>query len=58
MPKIKIIQTCSNDSLLEKQINDFIKDKQVINISYAVYMCGYSTYREACILYEDNGGAK
>lgn len=56
MPKVKIFE---NDSsyYLEKEINDFIKDKKVLNISYNVHMYGYSSYREACILYEDYGGS-
>ena len=52
MPKIKIIED-NTTYFLEKEVNNFIKDKKVINISYAVHMCGCFTYREACILYED-----
>ena len=54
MPKVKIFDS-NNSYFLEKDINEFIKDKVVINVSYSVYMCGYSTYREACVLYEDGG---
>lgn len=54
MPKVKIFDS-NNSYFLEKDINEFIKDKIVINVSYSAYMCGYSTYREACILYEDGG---
>ena len=53
MPKVNIIGGDMSRYKLEKEINEFIKNKNVINISYAVHMCGYSTYREACILYED-----
>lgn len=56
MPKIKIFEDNSSYHL-EKEINNFIQDKKVLNISYNVLMCGYSPYREACILYEDYGGS-
>lgn len=55
MPKVKIFED-HNSFYLEKDINNFIQDKKVLNISYNVYMCGYSTYYSACVLYEDYEG--
>ena len=37
---------------LERKVNEFIKDKRVISISYAIAPCGYGHIRECCILYE------
>ena len=53
MFKVKILES-NNSYFLEKDINEFIKDKIVINVSYSAYMCGYSTYREACVLYKED----
>ena len=55
MPKVEIIGGDMSRYELQVEVNNFIKDKKVINISYTVHICGYSTYREACILYEDYG---
>lgn len=52
MPKVKIFENNSRWNL-EKDINEFIQDKQIINISYSTYKVGYSTYREAIVAYED-----
>lgn len=48
------VKTISGDSMygLEKDVNEFIKDKKVINISYTMSGCGYGYIRECCILYE------
>lgn len=56
MPKVKIFEDNSS-YYLEKEINNFIQDKKVLDISYNVHMCGYSAYRSACVLYEDYGGS-
>ena len=53
MTKVEIVGGNMSRYGLQVEVNNFIKDKKVINISYAVHMCGCSTYREACILYED-----
>ena len=53
MTKVEILGGDVSAGLLERQINSFIRDKKVINISYAAYMCGYSSFREACVIYED-----
>lgn len=51
MIKVKLID---DESIvkLEKKVNEFIKDKKVISISYAIAPCGYGYTRECCILYE------
>lgn len=56
MAKVKIFED-SNSYYLEKDINNFIQDKKVLDISYNTHMCGYSTYHSACVLYEDCGGS-
>ena len=38
---------------LEISVNESIKDKRVISISYAIAPCGYGYIRECCILYEE-----
>ena len=38
---------------LEIEVNDFIKNKKIINISYSMAQCGYGFYHGCCILYED-----
>jgi hypothetical protein len=51
MVKVKII----DDEYiydLEKKVNEFIKDKRVISISYAIAPRAYGYTRECCILYE------
>ena len=56
MSKVKIFEDNSSYRL-EKEINNFIQDKKVLDISYNAHMCGYSIYRSACVLYEDYGGS-
>lgn len=48
MLKVEIIEDASK-FVLERKVNEFIKNKIVISISYAIAPCGY---RECCILYE------
>ena len=36
---------------LEEKVNDFIKDKIVVNISYSVAQCGYGYIHCCCVLY-------
>lgn len=50
--KIEIIEDESKVGL-ERKVNEFIKNKIVISISYAVAPCGYAYIRECCILYEE-----
>lgn len=42
-----------NESKLQSTINDFIKDKEVINISYSIAPCGYGYVYACCILYHE-----
>ena len=36
---------------LAKEINDFIRNKKIINISYSTNTVGYSVYHYCCVLY-------
>ena len=38
---------------LDKAVNDFIKDKNVVNISFSVAQCGYSYIHCCCVLYNE-----
>jgi hypothetical protein len=38
---------------LEIEVNEFIADKNVINISYAIEQCGYDYIYSCCIFYKD-----
>ena len=39
---------------LEKTVNNFIKGKNIINISYSVAKCGYGYIHCCCILYKED----
>ena len=52
MPKVRIIKD-RVPFILVRKVNEFIKDKKVIDISYAVEPCGYHYTRKCCILYEE-----
>ena len=47
--EILINDDCIN---LQNEINDFIKNKEVVNISLSVSKAGYCDYYTACILYK------
>ena len=38
---------------LKESVNNFIKDKKIINISYAIGERGYGYIYSCCILYEE-----
>lgn len=38
---------------LQRKVNDFIKNKSVINISFSIAPCGYEYIYGCCILYKD-----
>lgn len=38
---------------LEIEVNEFIKNKKIINISYSIAECGYGYIHGCCILYEN-----
>ena len=40
--------------LLEKEVSDFIKDKEIVNISYSITTIGIGFYYSALILYKEN----
>ena len=50
--KVKFFQRNSRLDL-ENEVNRFISDKKVINISYSVCEVGYSNYHYCCVLYID-----
>ena len=50
MLKTKFFREDYNSSL-EDKVNDFIKDKSVVNISYSVAQRGYGCIHCCCILY-------
>ena len=53
MKKVKIIGNDIEEHL-EKEINDFIKDKNVIDIKYTQAYIGYeNSYMSALIIYEE-----
>lgn len=53
MKKVKIIGNDTEEHL-EKEINDFIKDKNVIDIKYTQAYIGYeNSYMSALIIYEE-----
>ena len=52
MNKVKLIRK-DKEWQLQEAINDFIKDKEVINISYSVAPCGYEYIYACCILYRE-----
>lgn len=36
---------------LEKEVNGFIKNKNVVSISYSTNSVGYSVYHYCCVIY-------
>ena len=52
--KTELIKIFNNECeyKLECTVNDFIKNKKVINISYSVRDLGYSNWYTCCVLYE------
>lgn len=53
MNKVAIISAENSAYELEKRINSFIADKEVINVSLSESIHGYSTYYSAIILYRE-----
>ena len=52
MSKVKIFYNDTR-STLEKEINDFIKDKRVISVSFVSSEVKYHFRYECCVLYEE-----
>ena len=38
---------------LAREVNEFIRNKNVINISYTTNTVGYSVYHYCCVLYNE-----
>ena len=38
---------------LQSEVNSFIKNKTIINISYSVTQCGYGYIHCCCVLYKE-----
>lgn len=38
---------------LEQKVNEFIKYKKVVNISYSAMPAGYGSWHYCCVLYEE-----
>lgn len=38
---------------LEHAVNDFIRNKNVVNVSYSTSQVGYSIYHYCCVLYSE-----
>lgn len=38
---------------LEDEVNKFIKNKKVVNVSYSTVLAGYGVWHYCCVLYED-----
>ena len=36
---------------LEREVNSFIKDKNVVSVSYSTNSVGYSVYHFCCVVY-------
>ena len=52
MNKVRFIRNASAYDL-EVEVNKFIKDKNIVSISYSVAQCGYNYIHCCCILYKD-----
>ena len=51
MMRIEIIKTLNGDYDLEQKVNNFIKNKNVVNVSYSVVECGNRYMHSCCVLY-------
>lgn len=50
MTKVKFFREECQDEL-EREVNNFIRNKRVINISYSTNSVGYSIYHYCCVTY-------
>lgn len=50
--KVKLMRE-HDEWRLQEAINDFIRDKKIINISYSIAPCGYGYTYACCIFYHD-----
>ena len=51
MTKVKFFND-EYQSKLEDKVNEFIKGKNIINISYSTSKCGYSTFHYCVVMYQ------
>ena len=52
MAKVKFFRE-ENQVALEQKVNNFIRNKRVINISYSIAELGYGYIHGCCVLYDD-----
>lgn len=52
MQKVKFF-TSGTAVGLEKLVNEFIKDKKVISVSYSAFQAGLAQWQQCCVLYEE-----
>ena len=52
MKKVKFFRKDTQTDL-ENEVNDFIKDKEITSISYAVYLIGRYVNHFCCVIYID-----
>ena len=50
--KIKLFHSYS-EIRLQSEVNDFCKDKQVVNVSYSTEKHGYDTCHYVCVAYKN-----
>ena len=53
MMKVELLSTLKGEFELETEVNKFIKNKDVINVSYSIVDCGYSYKYSCCVLYRE-----
>lgn len=51
--KVKIIKFSGSEGIFEELINDFIKDKKIIDIKYQSNLTNIFTIYSALIIYEE-----
>ena len=52
MTKTKFLKA-ERERELEVKVNEFIKNKDIINVSYTVTECGYGYIHCCCVLYRE-----
>ena len=53
MFKVKFFKTDKGINVLEKEVNKFISDKMIENISYSVYIEHNITHYSCCVAYSE-----
>lgn len=52
MTRVKFFQEESQLEL-EREVNDFISNKRVVNVSYSIAELGYGYIHGCCVLYDE-----